>query len=100
MITVVNCRTHKRCEWDVRIHRPDILGNPYRMRCEEERAVVIERFREYAQRMMADDTEFRRRVRCLARWHRAGRELHLVCFCAPLPCHGDVLKELIEGGAL
>lgn len=25
-----------------------------------------------------------------------GRELNLVCFCAPLRCHGDVLKKWIE----
>ena len=23
-------------------------------------------------------------------------DLELVCWCSPLPCHGDVLKELIE----
>lgn len=35
-------------------------------------------------------------LRKLAARVRAGEKLTLVCFCAPLACHGDVLKVHIE----
>lgn len=26
----------------------------------------------------------------------AGNDVQLVCFCAPLSCHGDIIREIIE----
>lgn len=28
--------------------------------------------------------------------HKRGEDINLVCYCAPLPCHGDVIKEIVE----
>ena len=58
-------------------------NNPYRIRKQGKRDEVIAKFREYLlgnARLMAELHELR------------GRDL--VCWCAPLPCHGDVLLEL------
>jgi hypothetical protein len=32
----------------------------------------------------------------LARRHKNGEKIVLICSCKPLPCHGDVLKAAIE----
>lgn len=37
-------------------------------------------------------TEFNRLISIF----RDTGELHLICWCKPLPCHGDVLKKLIN----
>lgn len=65
------------------------FGNPFRLDGSEPRGATIERFRYYAIARLAGDFEYRERVRAL-------RGKRLVCFCAPLPCHGDVLAELAE----
>jgi hypothetical protein len=32
----------------------------------------------------------------LARQHKAGHQLKLSCYCAPLSCHGDVIIRCIQ----
>jgi hypothetical protein len=70
----------------VRIDRRSVWGNPHKMASDgSNRAEVIEAFREYI----------------LTRHDLLGyldelRGKRLACWCAPLPCHGDVLIELID----
>lgn len=63
------------------------FGNPFPLHQESLRATVLAHFREYAEKRGARDPIYRRRVKNLV-----GKTL--VCFCAPLKCHGDVLEEL------
>jgi hypothetical protein len=65
------------------------FGNPYPLQKGEPRGTTIQRFRDYATKRIAEDPEYRRRVKGLY-----GKTL--VCFCHPAPCHGDVLAELAE----
>ena len=79
---VVNVRCE---EFDVYIGRPGPWGNPYVIGKHGGRAQVIASYRGYVTstpRLMKQLPELR------------GRRLG--CYCAPLPCHGDVLVELIE----
>lgn len=62
------------------------FGNPFTL---GEREENIQNFRTYAQLRVAEDPEYRQAVKGLA-----GKRL--VCFCAPQPCHGDVLVELCQ----
>lgn len=87
---VVHC---KREPYDVYIgrtrHRNGAFGNPFVLRIDTEknRRDVIGLFKLYARERISSDPEFRLRV----------KELHgkvLGCWCAPKPCHGDVLLEL------
>lgn len=84
MTRVVHCR---RESWDVYIGRPSKWGNPYEIPKPErpgDRERVIARFREYilAQpALLAELEELRGKI--------------LGCWCAPKPCHGDVLVELL-----
>lgn len=65
------------------------FGNPFALQPGEPRGATIERFREYAEKRIAEDPEYRSRVRGLY-------DKTLVCFCHPKPCHGDILAELAE----
>ena len=69
------------------IGRPSPWGNPYLLRDEQDRRQVIERYVAYLETM----PELVRQAR-----HEL-REKHLLCWCAPLMCHGDVLALVADG---
>jgi len=85
--TVVNV---KRESCDVLIGRPSIFGNPYIVERDGTRAEVIKLYREYFLIKVAQDDQFRKKVAALK-----GKKLG--CYCKPLPCHGDVIVEYLEG---
>lgn len=70
----------------VYVGRPSKWGNPFRIGVDGDREEVIAKYLEYL----------------LGTEHTTGlvldigelRDRDLVCFCAPLPCHADVLLEL------
>jgi hypothetical protein len=64
-----------------------MFANPFRISPASDRSEVIERYR----RMLCDAPEL---VEAAKRELR-GRDL--VCWCAPDPCHGDVLLEIANG---
>lgn len=77
---VVHC---KREAYDVYIGRPSVWGNPYIIGVDGTRAEVIEKYRLYvldSPVMLAALPSLKGKV--------------LGCWCAPAPCHGDVLVEL------
>lgn len=78
---VVHC---KREPYDVYIGRPSKWGNPFKLRHEDARPVVLEQYRAW---LMKQPTLI----------EAAKRELRgkvLGCWCAPKACHGDVLLEI------
>lgn len=82
---VVHC---KREPYDVLIDRSTRWGNPYRIGKDGTREEVIAKYR-------ADE-----RFRTPAFVAMVRRELRgkvLGCWCAPNPCHGDVLLEIANG---
>lgn len=68
-------------EGAVYVGRPSKWGNPYVIGRNGDRAEVIKLFRRYLTTRTDLDLEELR-----------GRDL--VCWCAPLPCHADVLLEM------
>lgn len=67
----------------VYIGRPSYWGNPFTIGVDGNRAQVIEKYRAQLMRspaMLDRVTELR------------GKDL--VCWCAPRPCHGDILLQL------
>jgi hypothetical protein len=75
---------------------PVVIGHPC-PECgkrHEDRGATLPCFRQYAERRLETDPEYKRRV----------RDLHgkmLVCYCFPQPCHGEVLADLaakLQGG--
>lgn len=70
---------------DMYIGRGSPWGNPYVIGKDGNRTEVIARYRKYAVMMLSENPHWLNRLR--------GKDL--VCFCAPLACHGDVLLEMI-----
>ena len=84
MPRVLNKRADKIPEGAVYIGRPSKWGNPFKIGVDGNRETVIELYRRYIQTTNLDFSELK------------GKDL--VCWCSPLPCHGDVLLELANGG--
>ena len=82
---VVNKRKEK---FDVYIGRGSLFGNAFIIGTDGTREEVIEKYRKWFHKRLKDDW-FVREVHALQ-----GKRLG--CFCAPLPCHGDVIKEYLD----
>jgi hypothetical protein len=66
--------------------RPSVLGNPFRLQPEEPRGATIERYRWWMWRkIQAGDQQVLGALSAL----RADSKLG--CWCAPQPCHCDVI---------
>lgn len=82
---VVNLRASS---FDVRIDRQTPWGNPFVIGRDGDRAEVIEKYRSWVQN---SDSQAASWIRQHAH-ELAGKRLG--CWCAPKPCHGDVLAEM------
>lgn len=71
----------------VYVGRPTKWQNPFVLKQEADREAVIERFRQYLREQPALVRAIRRELR--------GRDL--ICWCAPKPCHADVLVRVAAG---
>jgi hypothetical protein len=100
MIYVRNKRIYKGA--GTYIGRPSPLGNPFEMKSEADREDVIEQYRKWlwAQYAMTQDTgresEAIKELNKLVNIARQGKDINLICWCAPKPCHGDIIKDYIE----
>lgn len=82
---VVNLNVER---YDVYIGRPSVWGNPFKIRPGFGRPAVIRAY----------ETWLSGKKELLARLPEL-KDKRLGCHCAPLPCHGDVLARLADGGA-
>jgi hypothetical protein len=82
MTTVVHC---KKSKYQVYIGRPSKWGNPFSIGKDGTREEVIQKYREW----IVTQPELMDSVHEL-------KGKTIACWCAPLPCHGDVLAELAE----
>lgn len=81
---VLNRRRHRPDEGGVYVGRPTKWGNPFRIGVDGTREEVVRRYREWLNTQPSLLEAARRELR--------GKDL--VCWCAPLPCHADVLLEV------
>ncbi len=87
------------------IGRPSALGNPYKIGTDGAREQVIEKFRHWLWEIIKGaqagaalgktEREAWDELNRLKEKSRRG-DLNLLCYCKPLPCHGDVIKSCIE----
>lgn len=98
MIEICSLRNEKICnEWDVRVDRASVLGNPFRMRSESERDMVCEKYKEYfKKKILEKDERFLEELRRLYRIYKKYGKLRLFCWCAPRRCHAETIKEFLE----
>lgn len=72
------------------------LANPFRLERGQDRDMPIARYRTWlAHQMRLETSPARAEIWRLVEQARKGN-LTLLCWCAPLACHGDVVKEVIE----
>lgn len=88
-ITIHNLRKTRPREGDVNITRTSIFGNPYHIteKCPRDEAIRL--YAIYAREKVKVDPIFAAAVKGL-------RDKRLLCWCAPLACHGEVLKMICE----
>lgn len=102
MLTVVNKRTHTPTPNDVYIGRsgpnPSPLGNPWshnpNSRAREitkTRQEAIDKYRIWLNWMIKVNDPY-----VVPALDAIPTNANLVCHCKPLPCHGDVIKEILE----
>ncbi len=98
MINIVNKRywNGENNELTVYVGRPSPLGNPYIMRDENQRGLVIAMYETWLRKQLLQDTpqkkEMQRLVDLYVKWHT----LTLVCWCAPKRCHAEVIAKIVE----
>jgi Domain of unknown function (DUF4326) len=93
MITVGNKKHGARGFY---VGRPSPLGNPFTMQGEAERAAVIRDYEDWlAEQLLDPSSTVSREIHRLAELARK-QDLCLVCWCAPLPCHANIIKRTIE----
>lgn len=87
MPRVLNAKTVDRLGHTVYVGRPTKFGNPFLIGTHGNREQVIVQYRRYLMRNPE--------LVAAAKLELAGRDL--VCWCAPLPCHADILLEIANG---
>lgn len=96
MVQVVSRRVGFQGGVQVYIGRPGVLGNPFRVGRDGNREQVIEKYRAWLWEAIGRKGSVYRELVRLAGLHKAGEQVVLVCWCSPLPCHGDVVKRALE----
>jgi hypothetical protein len=86
MCTVVN---KYKSQYDVYIGRGSIWGNPFVMQSESQRTEVIAKYKKHLWDQIRTGEITKAQLIALD-----GKRLG--CFCAPKPCHGDVIKAAVE----
>jgi hypothetical protein len=93
MITIGNKRRGAR---GIYVGRPSPLGNPFQMRSEADRAAVIRAYERWLVGQLRDESSAASRAIAELVEMARTQDVCLVCWCAPLPCHADVIKRVIE----
>ena len=83
MCRVLNKRHVGAPSGAIYVGRGSKWGNPFRIGSDGDRATVIAKY----ERWLVDQHQLLRALDEL-------RDHDLVCFCAPLACHGDILRRL------
>ena len=96
MIRIVNKGNYKGP--GIYIGRPSPLGNPFIIGRDGDREEVIRKYRDFLDVALHNDDRIKAEFERLEELNRKG-DVILICWCAPSKCHGDVIKELIEGKA-
>ena len=107
MIYCYNCKVedHTSHPNNVYIGRGSVLGNPYTHDGKKSslaklsfktREEAINAYKSYFQVMYENDLEFRLTIDQIYNKYKNGEDIYLQCFCKPLECHGDFIKEFLE----
>ncbi len=76
------------------VGRPSALGNPFPLGAAGSRSEVIASYKGWLWKQMQTPGPVEDALLALLQQGRAGR-LELVCWCAPLACHADVIRAAL-----
>ena len=97
MITIVN-KHNMPSEPATTIYcgRGSALGNPFAMGSAASRNAVCDQYEGwFKKRLNTDFQPFHDQLRKILKAHREG-DVYLQCFCTPLRCHCETIKDYIE----
>lgn len=93
MIRIENKHTYKGDGFYV--GRPSPLGNPFAIDAKTSRAKAIDLYREWLLKMLETENPTRKAFMVLVDHYRKEGEMTLICWCAPLQCHAEVIREFV-----
>lgn len=78
---------------DIFIGRPSILGNPFPISKDCNRIESLAKYRVYLKNQIVNRTAVYKELRRIQILEEKNPDklIRLLCFCKPLPCHGDIL---------
>lgn len=80
------------------IGRGTPLGNPYHIGKDGDRVKVIEKYRQYLTKKIQDkDPIILEALNKIKQYEKDFYVVTLLCHCKPLACHGDIIKEILDG---
>ncbi len=92
-ITITNKKTGGNGEY---VGRPSPLGNPFRLEREEDRDAVISSYERWLrERILKRDGRVCDELNRLYKKLLEDGGLELTCWCAPKPCHADVIRAVL-----
>ena len=81
------------------VGRPSVLGNPFKIGKDGTREEVILKYKHYlCDCIRKKNNPVYNELKRLKELHDKGKDLVLVCWCYPKPCHAEIIKRAIEGG--
>jgi|SRR6185295_8750067 len=98
MITILNLHQDKYPTSRINCYivgRPSSLGNPYQIGRDGDRAEVIHKYRHWLPAAYKSHPIVKRIIDRMVTAYSAGKEIKLYCYCAPLPCHADVIRDFV-----
>ena len=99
-IKVVNVNSFDERKVDgevINIMRPSILGNTFNMSSEDEREISVRKYYHYLREEFKKKEEVYQELIKIVEKLKSGKDVYLVCYCAPMLCHGDVIANAVMG---
>ena len=97
-VTIKNLRFSKpKHEWQVKVDRSSVLGNPFYMANESKRDEVCDKYEAYFKSSIQNmESAFYKEVERLYTILKKYGKLELFCWCAPKRCHAETIKNYLE----
>lgn len=82
-----------------------ILANPYTdikdkatkaLFVVKNREEALAKYSQYFDLMYASNIEFKKLVDEIYKKYKNGEDIYLECYCAPLPCHGNIIANKLQ----
>jgi hypothetical protein len=96
-ITIMNLRNARPAhEYDVRVDRSSVLGNPFNMEHDESlRDSVCDKYEEYFYKQIRRSASFIQEIDRIRQLYMKHGRIRLYCWCHPKRCHAETIAKYI-----